>query len=138
MTGKPRGTTIAGMRTALLLAWSALLALTSCSDDTGGSGGGDRADDTAASDSSAEASSSGETATSSSTAASASSASSTSTGEPEVCPWFGEDPGTLAATGAAVGDVIENVSGLIDQCGVTRSLWDFAGGYRILSITTGW
>lgn len=59
-------------------------------------------------------------------------------GELEACGWEGDDPGGLAATGAAVGDIIANVSGLIDQCGETRSLWEFAGGYRIVVLAEGW
>jgi hypothetical protein len=54
------------------------------------------------------------------------------------CAWPGEDPGNLVATGKAPGDVIANVSGLVDQCGVTRSLWDFAGRYRIVVLAEGW
>lgn len=114
-------------RSVLVLAAAALVA---CSDDapdlsgTPGDGGSGPSTTVAVSASGADES--------------AASASSSSTGEPEVCPWFGEDPGTLVATGAAIGDVIENVGGLLDQCGVARSLWDFAGGYRILSMTPGW
>lgn len=125
----------------MLIARPAALALAlvgvaaGCGDDTRiGSGGssGATSDTTDAASTSAEASTSVAASTGVSVSASA------STGEPEVCPWFGEDPGGLMATGSAVGDVIENVSGLVDQCGIARSLWDFAGGYRILSITTGW
>lgn len=105
-------------------------ALAGCGDDTQASGSGAQTGGGADGASGA--------ATVSSTGDATVSASSASTGEPEVCPWPGEDLGTLVATGNAVGDVIENVSGLIDQCGVTRSLWDFAGGYRILSMTPGW
>lgn len=61
-----------------------------------------------------------------------------STGEPEVCPWPGDDPGGLVATGNAVGSVIADVGDLVDQCGIARSLWDFAGGYRIVVLAEGW
>lgn len=54
------------------------------------------------------------------------------------CGWEGCDPGDLAGTGTAVGSVIANVTGLVDQCGATRSLWDFAGGYRIVVLAEGW
>ncbi len=108
-----------------------------CGDDTRVGGGGSPGDGTSEATgdaASTTAADSASVATSSAVAVSASA----STGEPEMCAWLGDDPGGLVATGAAVGDVIENVTGLIDQCGVSRSLWDFAGGYRILSITTGW
>ena len=59
-------------------------------------------------------------------------------GELEACGWEGDDPGGLVATGSAVGDIIANVGGLIDQCGEARSLWDFAGGYRIVVLAEGW
>jgi hypothetical protein len=61
-----------------------------------------------------------------------------STGEPEVCPWPGDDPGGLVATGNTVGSVIADVGDLVDQCGIARSLWDFAGGYRIVVLAEGW
>jgi hypothetical protein len=61
-----------------------------------------------------------------------------STGEAEVCPWPGDDPGNLVATGNAVGSVIADVGNLVDQCGIARSLWDFAGGYRIVVLAEGW
>ncbi len=117
--------------------------LAACGDDTssgqGGSTGNGTGDGTGGTTANTDAASTTSVAQSSvASNASSTVASSASTGEPEVCPWFGADPGTLVATGAAVGDVIENVTGLIDQCGVARSLWDFAGGYRILSMTTGW
>ncbi len=60
------------------------------------------------------------------------------TGEPEVCPWPGDDPGDLVATGNAVGSVIADVGNLVDQCGVERSIWDFAGGYLIVVLAEGW
>jgi hypothetical protein len=56
----------------------------------------------------------------------------------EACGWEGDDPGGLVATGNAVGDIIANVQGLTDQCGETRSLWDFAGGYRIVVLAEAW
>ncbi len=118
------------------------VSLAACGDDTRAGGGGSPSDGsgdtTSASSGNTGSSVAASSVAASSVAASSVAASSASTGEPELCPWFGADPGNLVATGSAVGDVIENVSGLIDQCGVARSLWDFAGGYRILSITTGW
>jgi len=111
------------------------LTIAACGDDAPvGAGGSDASSATTAE-------TTGETtgvAEASSSAVASSVASSASTGEPEVCPWPGQDPGGLAATGALVGDVVENVAGLIDQCNVARNLWDFAGGYRILSMTPGW
>ena len=53
------------------------------------------------------------------------------------CGWRHDDPGNLASTGRAVGDVIENIS-LIDQCGETLPLWELAGQYRLLFMTTVW
>ncbi len=121
------------IRTSLVLCAVLAATVTACGDDTQAAGGG-RPDDGDGTGETTGATTTGEV----SSTADASAASSSSTGEPEVCPWFGADPGTLVATGAAIGDVIENVGGLVDQCGVVRSLWDFAGGYRILSMTPGW
>jgi len=53
------------------------------------------------------------------------------------CGWRHGDPGNLASTGPAVGDVIEDI-GLIDQCGETLPLWQLAGQYRMLFMTTVW
>ena len=53
------------------------------------------------------------------------------------CGWRHNDPGNLAATGATPGSVIENIS-LIDQCGETVPIWDFAGEYHILFMTAVW
>ncbi len=52
-----------------------------------------------------------------------------------ACGWPHGDPGTLVATGAEVGDVIANMA-LLDQCREPIHLWDFAGEYRILMMTT--
>lgn len=119
------------------------VALAGCGDDSQAGGGGTPGDDdtSSSSDTSSSVSSSAASTSAASTSGastSSSAASSSSTGEPGLCAWAGMDPGTLVATGNAIGDVIENVSGLVDQCGVARSLWDFAGGYRILSMTPGW
>ncbi|NUP13623.1 MAG: hypothetical protein HOW73_46905 [Polyangiaceae bacterium] len=54
-----------------------------------------------------------------------------------TCGWKHNDPGTLASTGAAVGDVIANLD-LIDQCKEPVRLWDFAGEYHILFMTAAW
>lgn len=54
-----------------------------------------------------------------------------------ACGWPHGDPDTLSATGNEEGDTIANL-GLIDQCGEDVSLWDFAGSYRILFMTTYW
>ncbi|MBX3131307.1 MAG: hypothetical protein KF718_31595 [Polyangiaceae bacterium] len=56
---------------------------------------------------------------------------------PYACGWAHGDPGNLESTGAEEGDVIENVP-LVDQCGETVPLWDFAGQYRMLFMTTVW
>ncbi len=54
-----------------------------------------------------------------------------------ACGWEHNDPGTLVATGAAVGDVINNI-GLVDQCGELVNIWDFYGKYHILWMTAAW
>ena len=54
-----------------------------------------------------------------------------------ACGWKRGDPGGLVSTGAEEGDVIENIP-LVDQCGQSVPLWDFAGVYRILFMTTLW
>ncbi len=41
------------------------------------------------------------------------------------CGWFHNDPKNLVSTGKAEGNVIGNMK-LLDQCGETISLWDFA------------
>ncbi len=127
----------------------ALLAtsMAACGDDGQAGGGGTPGDtssngdttsaESSTSASSSQASSSASTSAASTSGATTSSATSSSTGGTTLCEWAGVDPGNLVATGNAIGDVIENVGGLVDQCGVTRSLWDFAGGYRILSMTIG-
>ncbi len=42
-----------------------------------------------------------------------------------ACGWLHNDPGNLAATGKAEGNVIGNLQ-TTDQCGETTSLWDWA------------
>ena len=54
-----------------------------------------------------------------------------------ACGWEHNDPGDLESRGAAVGDVINNVS-LVDQCGESVELWDFYGEYHILYLTAAW
>lgn len=54
-----------------------------------------------------------------------------------ACGWKHGDPGNLASTGSEQGDVIENIP-LVDQCGETVPLWDLAGQYQILFMTTLW
>jgi hypothetical protein len=54
-----------------------------------------------------------------------------------ACGWKRNDPGNLVSTGAAVGDVIENLH-LFDQCGDEVELWDFAQAYHILFMTAAW
>jgi hypothetical protein len=53
------------------------------------------------------------------------------------CGWRRGDPGDLVATGAAVGDTIDNAT-LVDQCGDEVPLWDFAGEYHVLFLTAAW
>ena len=53
------------------------------------------------------------------------------------CGWRHDDPGDLSSTGAGIGDVIENIP-MVDQCGETVDLWDFAGEYHILFLTAAW
>ncbi len=52
-----------------------------------------------------------------------------------ACGWGRNDPGTIQATGSGTGDVIENVA-LVDQCGDTVNIYDFAGAYHIMYLTT--
>lgn len=54
-----------------------------------------------------------------------------------ACGWQHNDPGNLVTTGVQLGDVVENMS-LVDQCGETVRLWDFAGDYTILFLTAVW
>jgi len=54
-----------------------------------------------------------------------------------LCGWKHGDPGNLVATGAAEGDVIENLA-LVDQCKESVRVWDFAGEYHILMMTAAW
>jgi len=54
-----------------------------------------------------------------------------------ACGWEHSDPGTLTATGAEIGDTIENIL-LVDSCSEEVPLWDFAGEYHILFLTTSW
>ncbi|MBW2454150.1 MAG: hypothetical protein JRI68_06555 [Deltaproteobacteria bacterium] len=54
-----------------------------------------------------------------------------------ACGWEHNDPQSLVSGGAEVGDVITNLE-LIDQCGESVDLWDFAGTYHILYMTAAW
>jgi hypothetical protein len=54
-----------------------------------------------------------------------------------ACGWPHNDPGTLISEGAALGDVIGNMTA-IDQCGEEVELWDFAQEYHILYLTAAW
>lgn len=54
-----------------------------------------------------------------------------------ACGWPHGDPGNLVSAGAAEGDVIQNLP-LVDQCGDTVPIWDFAGNYHILFMTAVW
>jgi len=54
-----------------------------------------------------------------------------------ACGWQRRDPGDLEATGADVGDTIENLV-FVDQCGEEVQLWDFAEEYHILWMTAAW
>ena len=56
---------------------------------------------------------------------------------PYACGWIPRDPGNLVSTGANEGDVVENIP-LIDQCGDQLPLWDLAGEYHLLFMTTVW
>jgi hypothetical protein len=58
-------------------------------------------------------------------------------GSPYACGWIPGDPGNLTATGPNVGDVVENIP-LLDQCGDELPLWDVAGEYHLLFMTTVW
>jgi hypothetical protein len=53
------------------------------------------------------------------------------------CGWGHNDPENLQSTGSSEGDTLVNL-GLIDQCEEDVSLWDFAGSYHILFMTTQW
>jgi len=52
-----------------------------------------------------------------------------------TCGWGKNDPGNIQATGAEVNDVMENVA-LIDQCGDRVNMYDFAGAYHVMYMTT--
>jgi hypothetical protein len=124
----------------VLLLLAALASVSSaCGDTTAAGSTGSTDDGTSTEGSTGDDGSDGETTSSDSSAqaSSASASASASSGDGGLCAWQGSDPGNLVATGSEVGDTIENVSGLVDQCGVPRSLYDFAGGYRILSMTIG-
>ena len=56
---------------------------------------------------------------------------------PYACGWSHNDPGNIQPTGAAIGDVIYEVS-LPDQCGEQVNLWDFYGKYHVLYMTAAW
>lgn len=52
-----------------------------------------------------------------------------------ACGWRHDDPGTLVSQGNDLGDTIENLV-VYDQCMEAVRLWDFAGEYHILFMTT--
>ena len=52
-----------------------------------------------------------------------------------ACGWGRNDPGNIQPTGAGIGDVMENV-GLTDQCGEVVNMYDFAGAYHVMYMTT--
>jgi hypothetical protein len=54
-----------------------------------------------------------------------------------ACGWQHGDPGTLQGSGSSEGDVIDNIE-FIDQCGEAVELWDFAGEWRLMFMTTAW
>lgn len=54
-----------------------------------------------------------------------------------ACGWGHGDPGDLVATGNQPGDVMQDVL-LVDQCGEELPLYDLAGAYHLLFITTAW
>lgn len=54
-----------------------------------------------------------------------------------ACGWEHGDPGDLASSGADIGDVMGDLT-VHDQCGDEVSLWDLAGAYRLLYMTTEW
>lgn len=54
-----------------------------------------------------------------------------------ACGWKRNDPHTLVSNGAAIGDVVNNIT-LPDQCGEQVSLWDFYGQYFIMYMTAAW
>ena len=54
-----------------------------------------------------------------------------------ACGWKRNDPGNLISDGAAIGNVVKNIT-LADQCGDQVSIWDFYGQYVILYMTAAW
>ena len=52
-----------------------------------------------------------------------------------ACGWGKNDPGGIQSTGAGVDDVMENVA-LVDQCGDMVNMYDFAGAYHVMYMTT--
>ena len=54
-----------------------------------------------------------------------------------ACGWGHDDPGDLKTTGTDVGDTISNIR-MIDQCGDTVDLWDFAQEYHVMYMTAAW
>ena len=56
---------------------------------------------------------------------------------PYACGWAHNDPGNIQPTGAAIGDVMYEVS-LPDQCGEEVNIWDFHGKYHVIYMTAAW
>lgn len=54
-----------------------------------------------------------------------------------ACGWPHNDPGDLAPTGADIGDTVANLA-LVDQCGETVDLYDFADAYTLAFMTAAW
>ncbi len=54
-----------------------------------------------------------------------------------ACGWQHADPGGLGPLGDEEGDTLANMN-MIDQCGESVSMHDFAGAYHILFMTTEW
>lgn len=52
-----------------------------------------------------------------------------------ACGWGKNNPGNIQATGAGVDDIMENVT-LVDQCGDRVNMYDFAGAYHVMYMTT--
>lgn len=54
-----------------------------------------------------------------------------------ACGWEKRDPGTLSSTGAAVGDVLADLT-FTDQCGESFRVWDMYAEYFLLYFTAAW
>ena len=54
-----------------------------------------------------------------------------------ACGWEHNDPGDIASTGSAIGDVMASVQ-VQDQCAEVVDTWDFYGEYHVLYMTAAW